>query len=237
VSDSAGPLHGYCIRRAADEVPPRGLTGVKGAPVRRLQTSALSVWVSAAGGEPPTVDRLREHEVVVRAALTTATPLPLRYGSVFRAEQDALDLLDGRRVEFEELLARFDRCVEMGLRISRVDPQAASGAGASSSAPGPPPGARAGREYLETRKRAFAAEQQTREQAERILDELEANLADLRIPSARTVLPGEGLTGTLAHLVHRDNLRQYQQRIDELVESRPDLRINVSGPWAPYSFV
>jgi hypothetical protein len=40
-----------------------------------------------------------------------------------------------------------------------------------------------------------------------------------------------------AYLVERDRLGEFRHRLDRLTESRPELRVTCTGPWAPYSFV
>jgi hypothetical protein len=41
----------------------------------------------------------------------------------------------------------------------------------------------------------------------------------------------------MAHLLHRHAVPLYRTTLQGVQNRRPDLRIKVSGPWAPYSFV
>lgn len=227
-------LHGYCIRAAEDPGPPEDLWGVDALPVRRIDAGPLQIWVSLEPGKPATPERLRQHETVVRAALLSATPLPLRYGTRFRSPEEAISLIQERADEFLAALERVRDCVEMSLRVTlRRD----------ESLPQPPLVEEAtgeqgpGRRFLELRKAQLEAESELRRQVEEALDGVEAELSEMGFPVHRTVLQGGEAGGTLAHLVHREALRRYHRRISELRNSRPDLRITLSGPWGPYSFV
>ena len=75
---SSGALAGYCIR-ATGEVPPSPeLTGIGGAPVRCVEAAGLAIWLSDEVAGPATVDRMRAHDAVVRAAMRSATPTAVR---------------------------------------------------------------------------------------------------------------------------------------------------------------
>jgi hypothetical protein len=227
-------LHAYCLRRAGEPAPGSELSGVDGAPVRLLEAAGLGVWISAAQDDRATVQRLREHDRVVREALRTATPLPLRYGTLLRSEPAAAEMLAERAGEFRATLDRLTGTVEMGVRIDwDAEPEAPD------ADPGPPgsQATGAGRAYLEARRAELANELRIRERAESLLLEAEAEFADLGLPTVRTVLAREGVAGSLAHLVHRSQATRYRERAREVTHRRPDLRITLTGPWAPYSFV
>jgi hypothetical protein len=100
-----------------------------------------------------------------------------------------------------------------------------------------PPGDSPGRAFLETRRRALRSAESRAAEAEARLDEVESAFAELRLPTVRKVLAAAGVAGTLAHLVHQEELLRYRQFAADLRKRRPELRITFSGPWAPYSFV
>src|SRR5687767_10792856 len=98
-------LHGYCVRRAQEPPPDLEVTGVSAAAVRLLEHGRLGLWFSEA--EPhPTVEALRQHEAVVRRAMRSSTPLPLRFGARIEDEAAVRALLESREAEF---LAAFER--------------------------------------------------------------------------------------------------------------------------------
>ena len=57
------------------------------------------MWVSRTYSEPASVERLREHENVVRRALRSATPIPLRFGTMFSDDDQVRRTLVDRESE------------------------------------------------------------------------------------------------------------------------------------------
>lgn len=224
-------LHAYCIRRAGDPGPPPGLTGVGGAPVRLLDAGELGMWVSPAVAGAPTVERLREHDAVVRAALRSATPLPVRYGTAFVDEARARERLGETREEYRAALARVAGRVEMGIRVAWEAPPPPAAGEPVEEGVGP------GRAYLERRRRAREGDAALRREADAVLREVEEVFADLDLSTRRRVLPEPGVAGTLAHLVHRGDLGRYRERLDRARNEVFRVSLLPSGPWAPYSFV
>jgi hypothetical protein len=212
---------------------------VTGAGVRLLEDEVLGLWVSDVEARPGLAEEhLREHDRVVRSALRSCTPLPLRFGATFADEAAARGVLRERREGFSASLSELANRVEMGIRVSPapgsrsgerepVDPGMAEAAA--------PP--RTGREYLEARRRELEAAASAKKAAEEALDRIEAGFADLGLPSRREVMPQQGVLGLLAHLVHRQEVGTYRHRVSQLKQTLPELDLVVSGPWAPYSFV
>jgi hypothetical protein len=230
-------LHGYCVRHAGDPAPDPTLTGVTGAGVRLLEDEDLGIWVSDVEHRPGLVEEhLREHDRVVRSALRSCTPLPLRFGATFADDAAALSVLRERREQFSASLAELANRVEMGVRISLA-------AGGHSTTPSSRPGdtvaraPRTGREYLEARRREMDTAASESAVAQEALDRVETGFSDLGLPSRREIMPQEGVLGLVAHLVHRQEVGNYRQRVIQLKDTLPELDLVASGPWAPYSFV
>jgi hypothetical protein len=228
-------LHGYCVRSVGDPAPDAELRGVARAAVLLVEEGELALWCSELERRPEvTVERLREHDAVVRAALRSATPLPLRYGASFADEEKARAALREKQEEFRASLTELDNRVEMGIRVAyaagATPPREENGGG-------PAPPVTTGREYLEARRRALEVAAATRADAEEMVGRVEAGLADMALPGHRQILPQEGVLGLVAHLVHRGEVGLYRQRVQRLREELPELDLLLSGPWAPYSFV
>lgn len=230
-------LHAYCVRRAGDPRPAPGLSGVLGGPVRVVEEAGLGMWVSDVGDPGTTVERLREHDRVVRAALRSATPLPVRFGTGFRDEDAAREALRSGADAFHASLERVAERAEMGVRVG-WDLDAERALVESRLPPAPPPGeVRTGRDFLEARRRDFRAEEGLRLRAEELLDRVERELSEPGVPSVRTLLMRPEAAGSVAHLVHRSRLRTYRERFESARATLGDLHLTLSGPWAPYSFV
>jgi hypothetical protein len=226
-------LVGYCVRRASDPPAPAGLAGVDGAAVRAVECEGLAVWVSEAAEGPATLERVRAFDAVVRAALVTATPLPLRYGTRFGREEEARRVLRERAAEFEASLRRVAGRVEMGVRaLWRTDPSGGAGAGGAGT-PRAAPGS--GREYLELRRAAMLRDDAERARAAALLDRLAAHFPDL--PAVRTVGGGAGVAGSVAHLVRAGEVELYRSLLESARAEIVEAELVSVGPWAPYSFV
>jgi hypothetical protein len=206
---------------------------VDGAAVRAVEAGGLAVWVSEAGEGPATLGRVRAFDAVVRAALLTATPLPLRYGTRFGSEEEARRVLRERAVEFEESLGRVAGRVEMGVRaLWRAAPSGGADAGAAGEPPAAP---RSGREYLELRRAAMRRDDAERARAAALLDRLAAHFPDL--PAVRTPGDGAGVAGSVAHLVRAGEVELYRSLFESARAEIVEADLVLIGPWAPYSFV
>ena len=228
-------LLAYCVRRAGDPGPEPGLTGVDGAAVRLLEAGGVGFWLSEGAGGRPAVERLRDHDRVVRSALRTATPLPVRFGTRFADADAAREALVAGREPFLAGLDRVSGRVEMGLRVLWQPPP--PGEDAAGGEPGPPEPAGPGRAYLEGRRRARAADERLRARAAERLREVEGFFENFDFPAVHSVLPEPEVAGTVAHLVHRDLLRQYRECVERARNGCFEIRLHATGPWAPYSFV
>ena len=220
-------LHGYCVRRGGDPAPAAGLAGVDAAPVRALADAGLSIWVSDGADPRPTLERVRAHDRVVRAALRTATPVPLRYGARFPDEAEARATLRDRAQELLATLERLGDRVEMALHARWTQPPA----------PPEPLPVRSGREYLEARRREMEASDDLRREAEETARRIELAFTPIAPETTREILPEEGVAVAVAHLVQRSQLHRYAACVEDARAALPQMEIRASGPWAPYSFV
>jgi hypothetical protein len=227
---SEGARIGYCIRRRTDPPPPTDLRGIDGRRIHALEAGELAVWLSAEAGGPATVERVRQHDAVVRAAMRTATPLPLRYGTRFADEAEAVRLLLARAAELRTSLERVAGRVEMGLRVLWKEPRPP--ASASEMAADPP---HSGREYLERRRAEIRADEELQARAGLLLDRLDAHFPG--IPVMRTTGSDLEVVGSLAHLVQVDSLDPYRALVQSARDDLVEAGLVLTGPWAPYSFV
>lgn len=193
----------------------------------------MGFWLSESAAAPPAVERLRAHEAVVRRALRSATPLPVRFGAaVFPDEAAAREALRESAEAFTATLERVAGRVEMGVRVSwRTAPAAPAAEGT-----GRPP-VRSGREYLEARRDALAAEAERRRLADAALERVAVAFGEVEMETVREPAPEGELAGRLAQLVHLRDLGRYRKVAARARESLPELELDLTGPWAPYSFV
>lgn len=234
-------LHAYCVRRAGEPPPAPEARGVAGAEVRLVEGERLGLWVSPVERPPgPDPEHLREHDRVVRHALRTRTPLPLRFGAVFADEAAALAALEARSAELLAGLERVAGRVEMGVAVlwdAAAERERLCAARPELRAPEGPPAS--GRAYLEARRRERELEAALRGRAEALLEEVSTRLAEAvsGAEEARTVLPPAEAAGALAHLVQVGRVAGYREAVARAAGALPGVELRASGPWAPYSFV
>lgn len=234
-------VYAYCVRRAGEPPPEPGVRGVLGAEVARVEGEGVGLWVSRVEAAPPAeAERLREHDRVVRAALRTATPLPLRFGTLFGDEAAAFAVLAPRRDALLAALRRVEGRVEMGAALlwdaAAAREEVLAGRPELRPLEREPAG---GREYLEARRRERALEEALRGRADGLLQALSAALADA-LPGAeevRAVAAGAEVAGTVAWLVQRSQVFTFRAAAERAAEALPGVTLRISGPWAPYSFV
>ena len=219
----------YCVLPA--EAPDPGVTGIDGQPLRAVRAEDVCVWVGDVKSTPqPGLDRIRQHDQVVRAAMATGfTPVPIRFGQVCASDDDVRAHLAGR--DYRPDLERIAGCVEFGIRIVDPDVTDADAAPATDTS-----AAGSGAAYLRMLAARIHALEQTRARALAAARELDRQLSPL-VRDSRVAPTDRPAGAGVAHLVQAPSVDTYAARARELSHERPPLRIVVTGPWPPYSFV
>jgi hypothetical protein len=189
------------------------------------------------------------HEEVIRGLISDGAPLvPMTFGTVYRSEAAIQKMLEARSDEIHELLESLRGKAEWTLKVfvseqalktaaRRVSPTLkALDAQAAAAAPG--------RAYLLARQIEGIADSES----DRVLaDALNDIFTRLALACARgrldDVAAGDGseiqLVGKAAYLVAWDAATEFEQTLVAVeAEYAPlGLRLELTGPWAPYSFV
>jgi len=221
------PAYLYCLVTSAE--PPPALSGVDGQTVRAVKAGRLTAWVSdAVRPLPPTADRARAHDAVVRRALAVETPIPARFGQLFADDAALAQSVDARGAALSQMLERVRDSVEMTIRIpvpaeETGDPASASGQGA-------------GREYLERLQARARHAEGVRERAEFLQRRIAlAARAFIRESSPASYAPPAHIV-TLSHLIAHDAVPSYRHVLQRVLAAEAPPGASISGPWAPYSF-
>ncbi|KAB1981427.1 GvpL/GvpF family gas vesicle protein [Streptomyces triticiradicis] len=216
----------YAICRPFSAALSAELTGVGGIPPRLLRHGDL---VAVVGSVPerefaaePLRRRLedvhwleatvRAHQGVIDALTAVTSPLPLRLATVLRDDSGVRVMMDERREDFLRTLDRFDGRVEWDVRVY------AAPAGDSGD----------------------SADEFTSRLHDTLSECAEENrLLTPRNPrSARDAPPGgEGeKIFDAAYLVPRADSGEFVERVNGKVGEEPGVRVELTGPWAAYSF-
>ncbi len=251
-----GPLYVYGIVRRGFRPRP-GLTGVGGAAVLTVVEGSLAALASAPGSasEPPgacgppgepAVDAASlqatadAHRRVVDEAAATVCVLPTRLGTVHRDVQEVRRALAARADLYRRLLARLDGRLEWGVKAYARDEEAGAapaGTGPVADCAGEPTDglARAAHHAL-----ADVAEcscvHSPQDACPAGAAASCATSAYWTSPIARAPYPhGRNLLDS-AYLVPREAAGAFAETVGGLAARTPALRIELTGPWAPYSF-
>ncbi|MEV4334514.1 GvpL/GvpF family gas vesicle protein [Streptomyces sp. NPDC049597] len=180
----------------------------------------------------------RAHHAVVDAAFAAATVLPMRLATVYLDDERVAAMLEERHQELDALLQRLDGHVEFGVKVY-ADP---SGAPVPEPA-GEPAAASPGRAYLQQRRAQRRAGREVHRAAAAVAADAALAVRDLaseRVvhrpqPGELSARNGENIANE-AYLVPVDRAGVFRTRLEELVRDTPAVRLEVTGPWAPYSF-
>ncbi|MFF8444396.1 GvpL/GvpF family gas vesicle protein [Streptomyces californicus] len=231
------------------------LSGVDGRPLRPVAGGGLCALVSPVpadafserglAAQMEDLDRLeavaRAHHAVVDAAFAETSVLPMRLATVYLDDARVAAMLVGQRDQFQELLGRLEGHVELGVKVY-ADPRAAATTPAEPAA-ATSSGAGAGRAYLRRRQ----AQQRDSQDVYQAASDLAARAAHLAegVASSRAVhRPQQGQLAARAgvnvtneaYLVPRDHAARLHRELAALADGAPGVAIEVTGPWAPYSF-
>jgi hypothetical protein len=225
------------------------LTGVAGDPPRLLHHHGLVAVVSHVPerdfAEEPLRSHLedldwltataRAHQGVIDALTVVTTPLPLRLGTVFRDDSGVRVMIEEREESFLRTLDRLQGRVEWGVKVyAETEPK-------ESEAPADKPAS--GRDYLmQRRMRARTHEdkwQQAEDFATRLHERLSAYAEDSRLHAPQNpTLSGAAGRNVLnaAYLVPRSDSEEFVEMVDRTKDEAPGMRVELTGPWAAYSF-
>jgi hypothetical protein len=223
----------YCLLRATVDPPP-GLLGIDGLLVQAVDLGGLRAWISETPHTPiaPTVDRAREHDRVIRAAMEAETPLPARFGQVVADHAVLKHVVASRREGLTAALESVAGAVEMTVQV-RIE--AASPTTESSPRPASE-GQGRGRRYLERVAAVHREEQNVLAEERTARERVRQAVGPLVRAEAFTGTSADSKVASLSHLVPRDRIKAYRSAIQALRVDNPALSLRVSGPWAPYSF-
>ncbi|GAA2249293.1 gas vesicle protein [Streptomyces ruber] len=245
---TAGLRYVYAICRPFGAALQAQLTGVAGVPPKLLSHHGLVAVLSEVPeddfAEGPLRAHLedldwlgstaRAHQGVIDALTTVTTPLPLRLGTVFRDDSGLRTMIEAREAEFRRTLDRLEGRVEWGVKVY-LDTEPA--------APAPAEKAASGRDYLRQRQVRTRSRDEMWEAAETFARALHRSLAgraeDHRMHAPQnSVLSGAAGQNVMnaAYLVPRGGSEEFVELVDRAKDDTPGLRVELTGPWAPYSF-
>jgi len=237
------PRYVYAIGRAFDPTDLAGLVGVDGAEVHRIAHRDLAAVVSAAPSDEAALrarlERLDElavvaeaHHTVVAAVAAGAVVVPFRLATIYRDEHRVREVLRQRYDEFATLLERLAGTAEIGVKLY-VDDRSPALATPSTS----------GRSYLQQLSQRHRRRDEKWQHAAAAVERVNTALGECALDRSRHRPQPAQLSGAAGHnvlnaayLVLTGRVTEFTELARQLALAEPTLRIEVTGPWAPYSF-
>lgn len=225
-------LYAYCLAEGVETLE-RPVLGISGAPVRVLNVENLSVLLSDLDADSVLVTRENAlaHAAAVRSVLDYTTPLPFRFGTVV-TEQQLQGYISARRPALESKLASVRGCVEMNVKIiwQAIGEKQPEPGDTNQNEVG------AGTNFLAEKRRQIMGDEHRAAEAAKISTSVHDALSSFIQGELITLRPAERLVLSAAHLVERNKITQYRDRVAEMRNKQTELHFLVSGPWPPYSF-
>ncbi|MGQ4514968.1 GvpL/GvpF family gas vesicle protein [Streptomyces sp. DW26H14] len=185
----------------------------------------------------------RAHNAVVDAVHARTTVLPMRLATVHLDDARTAGVLRAGAEDFGRLLDWLEGHEELGVKVYATPQPAPSGqasgtAGADAAGDESP-----GRAYLRRRQ----ARRRSHQDAYRTAGEVAARLPQAVSALARARAAHRPQQGELAsrvgenianeaYLVARDDVAEFRAAVASLAAGVPGAQVEVTGPWAPYSF-
>jgi hypothetical protein len=220
-------LYAYCLCAGFDTFD-NSVSGVSGAAIRVLKIEDVAVLVSDCEAVPATQENMLAHAAVVRSVCARTTPVPFRFGTL-ATEQQFRSFITNNKIAIANKLAHLSGCVEMDLKTVWKSSNPAP------AMPDPPAGP--GTEFLREKRRELLGDEPAAAQRAELSRLLGEELGDLVKEEKLSLGASEKASATkVFHLVEASKIKAYREKVQKLREKRPELQLEVSGPWPPYSF-
>ncbi len=240
----------YAVCRTVDPLVLRHLPGVcPGEPVRALPAGGLTAVVQRMPERDVTEDAWRRrmgeagevercalaHHEVVSAVAWPGPVAPLALATLYGGDERAAEAVERASDRFRSVLDRVSGHAEWGVKVYAAADRTPR-APADRSAP-----VRDGRAYLERRRAQYRDRDRRWEEAVQVADGVERELCDVAAAVRRLRVHGPAADGSgpqllnAACLVARGREPELMTTV-ERARQRLGSRIEVTGPWVPYSF-
>ena len=222
-------LYLYCVAELLDTLA-APVSGISGARVDLIKVDDFSLLVSEFeedSAPPVTRDNALVHDAVVRSVLNETTPLPFRFGSVV-SEDQLRSYIATHREALDGKLTQVRGCFEMSVKIIWNTDQGEFKETADAKGPGAA--------FLQQKRREILGGERRAEQAKQISAWLHEQIQVFVREAEVSLCPTEKLIVAAAHLVAREQVTEYRDRLAAACKTRPELHFLISGPWPPYTF-
>ena len=235
----------YCIVRSPDQrdFGPIGI-GDEQSPVYTIHHRELAAVVSDTPIQiyDPTRENVLAHELVNETVMREHTVIPMSFGTIFRTEEDIVELLKSTYQAFEDVLEKMRDKIEFGLKvlwdrdtvvarleeedeeIHRLKEEITSNEQSST--------------YFARMQLGRLVESALEDAANAYVMDIHQSLRPYAIASRSNKPIGDKMILNAAYLVERSREDEFDQAVKGLSRKYEDvLSFKYTGPWPPYNFV
>lgn len=235
----------YCIVETKDrfDLGPIGIGGGR-SPVYTVHFGDLAAVVS----DTPlrlydaTRENLLAHELVNETVMKEHTVIPMSFSTIFRGEEDIVELLRTTGKAFGDVLGRIRGKFELGLKVvwnrervvERIEAEHAEIRELKKEITE----TRAGSTYFARLKLGRLIEAALEDRADRYVKHIYETLQPMSAASRSNKLIGDSMILNAAFLVDRAREDEFDRAVESLGQAYADvLTLKYTGPWPPYNFV
>ncbi len=233
----------YCIIKSERPLA-FGALGIGGEPayVQTVNYRNLAAVVSSTSlvVQDPTRDNVLAHQRVNETVMQQHTVIPMSFGTVFKTDDDIIELLKSAYEAFNDVLNKMEDKFEFGLKvlwdrdqiireIEEEDEDIRRLKGEISS--------QKGSTYFARMQYGRLIDAALQARSERYVAEIFEALRDVSVASRSNKPIGDRMIMNAAFLVARDTEEAFDARVKEIGSRYDKLTFKYTGPWPPYNFV
>jgi hypothetical protein len=173
------------------------------------------------------------HEAVVEAVRRQGRALPVRFGTVFRDATSVVSAIAERYGPLVDDLDRLGDKVELSLTALWTVPTPADETTTTARSDGGSAGSR----YLLARAAELRRGAALKESARAVAEQLDHVLGPLALEQRMSLLPTPRIAVRTTYLVDPARVSEFKAAFERILIGARDLRVLLTGPWPPYSFV
>ena len=233
----------YCIIKS-DQPLTFGALGIGSEPahVQTVNYQNLAAVVSSTSlvVQDPTRDNVLAHQRVNETVMQQHTVIPMSFGTVFKTDDDIIELLRSAYEAFTDVLTKMEDKFEFGLKvlwdrdqiireIEEEDEDIRRLKGEISS--------QKGSTYFARMQYGRLIDAALQARSERYVAEIFETLRDVSVASRSNKPIGDRMIMNAAFLVSRDTEEAFDARVKDIGFRYDKLTFKYTGPWPPYNFV
>ena len=190
--------------------------------------------------QDPTRDNVLAHQRVNETVMQQHTVIPMSFGTVFKTDDDIMELLRSAYDAFTDVLNKMQDKFEFGLKvlwdrdqiireIEEEDEDIRRLKGEISS--------QKGSTYFARMQYGRLIDAALQARSERYVAEIFSTLRDVSVASRSNKPIGDRMIMNAAFLVARDMEQAFDARVKDIGQRYEKLTFKYTGPWPPYNFV